>query len=193
VDLLTVVSDVGRQVIQLTQEGGVEQTTFQVNLFQVVIAAANFAVFLVLLYVFALKPVSRMLEDRRSRIEQGLKDAEQARRDREQAEAERLATLQEARKEASEILTRDQRVAEEAREADIAATKAELERIRERAAADIEAEKQRAIAELRKEVADLALLAASKVVGETLNTDRERRLVEEFLAETTGPARGSSS
>jgi F-type H+-transporting ATPase subunit b len=182
VDLLTVVSDVGRQVIQLTQEGGVEQTTFQVNLFQVVIAAANFAVFLVLLYVFALKPVSRMLEDRRSRIEQGLKDAEQARADRENAEAERVATLAEARKEANDILTRAQKVAQESRDADIAATKQELERLRERAADEIEAEKQRAITELRGEVADLALAAAGRVVGESMNDDRQRRLVREFLS-----------
>jgi F-type H+-transporting ATPase subunit b len=182
VDPLAVASDVGRLVIQLTQEeGGATETTFQVNLFQVVIAAANFVVFLVLLYVFALKPVSRMLEDRRNRIEQGLKDAEQARTDRENAESERVATLAEARKEANDILSRAQKVAQESRETDIAATKHELERLREHAAEEIEAEKQRAIAELRGEVADLALAAAGRVVGESMNDDRQRRLVREFL------------
>ena len=55
--------------------------------------------------------------------------------------------------------------------------------MRVRAAAEIEAEKQRAIGELRAEVADLALAAASRVVGETMNDDRQRRLVEEFLHE----------
>jgi F-type H+-transporting ATPase subunit b len=182
VDLLAVASETGRLVIQLTQEEGAVETTFQVNLFQVVIAAANFAVFLVLLYVFALKPVSRMLEDRRSRIEQGLKDAEQARADREHAEAERVATLAEARKEANDILTRAQKVAQESRDADIAATKQELERLRERAAEEIGAEKQRAITELRGEVADLALAAAARVVGESMSDDRQRRLVREFIA-----------
>jgi F-type H+-transporting ATPase subunit b len=184
VDLLAVASDVGRLVIQLTQEEGATETTFQVNLFQVVIAAANFVVFLVLLYVFALKPVAAMLEDRRSRIEQGLKDAEQARADRENAEAERVATLAEARKEANDILSRAQKVAQESRESDIAATKQELERLRERAAEEIDAEKQRAIAELRGEVADLALAAAGRVVGESMNNERQRRLVGEFLAAT---------
>lgn len=181
-DLLAVASDVGRLVIHLTTEEGAAETTFQVNLFQVVIAAANFVVFLVLLYVFALKPVARLLEDRRSRIEQGLKDAEQARTDRENAEAERVATLAEARKEANDILSRAQKVAQESRETDIAATKHELERLRERAAEEIEAEKQRAIAELRGEVADLALAAAGRVVGESMNDERQRRLVGEFLA-----------
>jgi F-type H+-transporting ATPase subunit b len=182
VDLLAVASDAGRLVIQLTSEEGATETTFQVNLFQVFIAAANFVVFLVLLYVFALKPVAAMLEDRRSRIEQGLKDAEQARTDRENAEAERVATLAEARKEANDILSRAQKVAQESRETDIAATKQELERLRERAAEEIGAEKQRAIAELRGEVADLALAAAGRVVGESMNDERQRRLVGEFLA-----------
>jgi F-type H+-transporting ATPase subunit b len=181
VDPLAVASDIGRVVIALTQE---EAAKFQINLFQVVIAAANFVVFLLLLYVFALKPVATMLEDRRSRIEQGLKDAEQARADRENAEAERVATLAEARKEANDILSRAQKVAQESRESDIAATKQELERLRERAAEEIDAEKQRAIAELRGEVADLALAAAGRVVGESMNNERQRRLVGEFLAAT---------
>ena len=107
-------------------------------------------------------------DERRQRVEQGLADAEQARSDRESAESERLATLQEARREANDILTRAQKVAQDSRDADIAATKAELERLRERATAEIDAEKQRAISELRGEVADLALAAASRVVGETI-------------------------
>ena len=49
-----------------------------------------------------------MLADRKARIEQGLKDAEQARNDRENAEAERVATLTEARREANDILARAQ-------------------------------------------------------------------------------------
>ena len=112
-----------------------------------IIAAANFLLFLAIIWTFAFKPVSEMLADRKARIEQGLKDAEQARRDRENAEAERVATLAEARREANDILARAQKVAQETRDADIAATREELERMRVRAAAEIEAEKQRAIAD----------------------------------------------
>jgi F-type H+-transporting ATPase subunit b len=59
--------------------------------------------------------------------------------------------------------------------------------VRSRATADLEAEKQRAIAEIRGEVADLALAAASRVVRENMNDQRQRRLVEEFLADPTPP------
>jgi F-type H+-transporting ATPase subunit b len=54
--------------------------------------------------------------------------------------------------------------------------------MRVRAAAEIEAEKVRAIADVRAEVADLALLAATRVVGESMTGDRQRRLVDEFLS-----------
>ena len=175
-EILAVATGLGRDVAQLTEEA-----TFQINLFWVIVAAINFLLFFAIVWTFAFKPVSAILADRRSRIERGLQDAEQARRDRENAEAERVATLGEARREANDILTRAQKVAQETRDADIAATKEELERMRVRAASEIEAEKTRAIADVRAEVADLALLAAGRVVGETMTDERQRRLVEEFL------------
>jgi F-type H+-transporting ATPase subunit b len=189
VDILSVATGAGSQVAQLATEAGGEPALFQVNLFWVIISALNFIVFFALIWTFAFKPVTRMLEDRKDRIEQGLKDAEQARRDRENAEAERVATLAEARRESNDILARAQKVAQEMRDADIAATKEELERLRTRAAAEIEAEKTRAIGEVRAEVADLALQAAGRVIGETMTSERERRLVEEFLrsSATGGP------
>ena len=144
----------------------------------------NFLLILFLLNRFLVGPIVRIVEERRARIDQGLRDAEQARNDREQADNERAAALHEARREANDILARAQKVAQETRDADITATKAELDRMRERATADIEAEKQRALAELRSEVADLALAAASKAVGESMTDQGQRRLVEEFLAET---------
>jgi F-type H+-transporting ATPase subunit b len=192
VDLLAVVSGIGHEIVRLNAEGDAEPL-FQVNLFQVIIAAGNFVVFLAIIWKFAFTPVSKMLSDRKARIEEGLRDAEQARRDRESAESERVAALQEARREANEILSRAQKVAQETRDTDIAATKAELERMRDRATAEIDSEKQRAIADLRNEVADLALRAAGKVVGETLTTERERRLVADFLSETSEPARRAKS
>jgi F-type H+-transporting ATPase subunit b len=183
VDLLAVASGFGREVVRLATEAEAEGALFQVNLFQVIIAAANFLLFLAIIWTFAFRPVSRMLAERQERIEQGLKDAEQARSDRENAEAERVATLTEARREANDILARAQKVAQETRDADIAATKEELERMRVRATAEIEAEKVRAIGDVRAEVADLALQAAGRVVGETMSSERERRLVEEFIRE----------
>jgi F-type H+-transporting ATPase subunit b len=155
-----------------------------INFFWVLVASANFIVFATILYLAFGKQVSGLLAARRERIEQGLRDADQARRDRESAEQERLAALAEARREANDILARAQKVAQESRDADIAATREEIDRLRAKATDEIEAEKQRALSDLRAEVADLALEAAGKVVRETMTGDRHRRLVEEFLADT---------
>jgi F-type H+-transporting ATPase subunit b len=163
-----------------------ESSGLAINFFWIIVASLNFVVFALILYVAFGRTVSRMLGARRERIEQGLKDAEQARADRAHAEEERLAALAEARREANEILARAQKVAQETRESDIAATKQELERLRERASAEIEAQTQRALSDLRAEVADLALAAASKVVGESMTDARQRRLVQDFLSEADG-------
>lgn len=188
-DFLAILAPAARDAVRLAaEEGG--SGGLAINWFWIVVSSANFLFFLFILRLIAFGPVSRLLTARRERIEQGLKDAEQARGDRERAEQERLTTLAEARREANDILARAQKVATETREADIAATRAELERLRERAANDIDAEKQRAISDLRAEVADLALAAAGKVVGESMTGDRQRRLVEEFLREAAaGDAR----
>ena len=153
-----------------------------INLFWIIVSALNFIVFFALFMAFFAKPVTGMLNDRRNRIEQGLADAEEARHDREASVAERQAALHDARREAKEIIDRAQKVAQEAHDADLAATREELERLRVRAAADIEAEKQRVMLDLRGEVASLALSAAGQVVGETMSDARQRRLVDEFLA-----------
>ena len=78
-DILSVTSELGREVVRLTTEAE-SGPLFQVNLFQVIIASANFLLFLAIIWTFAFKPVSKMLTDRKERIEQGLKDAEQARK-----------------------------------------------------------------------------------------------------------------
>lgn len=181
-EFLSVAGDLVRDTLPLfTEAGGEEVAGFQINLFWIIVQAISFLVFLALLYVLALKRIGGVLEQRRQTIEQGLRDAEQARRDREAAAAEHAAALAEARREANEILTRAQRVAQESRDADMAATREELERLRQRAAEEIEAEKQRAMTELRTEVTDLALAAAGKVIGASMTDDRQRQLVAEFL------------
>ena len=181
-DILAVAAGAADGAMTLTAEAGGETAGLTINLFWVLVSAINFLLFLAIVWTFAFKPLARTLEDRKSAIEQGLADAEQARRDREAAEAERAATLAEARREANDILARAQRVAQEIRDADLKATREELERLRQRALEEIAAETHRAIGELRAEVADLALAAASRVVGESLDGERQRRLVQEFLA-----------
>lgn len=189
-DLLAVLDVAARAGGAMASEAG--GGGLEINLFWVLVSSANFVVFFLLLYRFGMGPIQRMLDDRRSRVEQGLRDADAARQDRDQVALDRLSTLSEARQEASEILQRAQRIAEETRERELAVVQAEIARMREEALAEVEREKQRALGEIRGEVADLALRAAGRVVGETMTGQREQRLVEQFLAEV-GPFREARS
>ena len=68
----------------------------------------------------------------------------------------------------------------------LAQARTDAEAATERAREEITAEKEKAMAELRAQVADLALDAAGKLVRSDMNATTQRRLVEEFLAETSG-------
>lgn len=162
-----------------------ETSGLAINGFWIIVSALNFIVFLVVLNLLFGGTIRRILAERRARIEQGLADAEAARIERESSGIQAAEAMSHARREAKEIIDRAQKVAQDTRDADIAATRGELERMRVKAAADIEAEKLRALADLRAQVADLALTAAGRVVGETMSDQRQRRLVEEFLREST--------
>ncbi len=161
-----------------------------INIFWVIVAAGSFLIFLNLIWRYGFDPITNILATRKERIEQGLADAEQARKEREGAAADRDRVLGQARQDAAALLAAAQKSAQEMRDADIAATKAELEQLRHKAAQDIEAQRDRALADLRAQVADLALYAAGRVIGETMTEPRQRKLVEDFLHQN--PGAGSS-
>ena len=192
-DLLAVANGFVRDSAVFAAEAGGGSSGLTINLFWIVVSALNFLVFFAIAWKLALKPVANQLRERRDRIEQGLLDADAARRDREAAADQRQAVLAEARREANDIIVRAQRSADDARAQGVADTRADIERLREQAVTEIDAERLRALAEVRGQVADLALLAAGKVVGETMTSDRERRLVDEFLAQTTVPGPSSAA
>lgn len=168
-------------------------TGLSVNLFWVIVAALNFLLFFALISRFAFGPLSGMLADRRTKIERGLADAEHARQERAGAQADREQVILAARREANELIAKAQKVAQDLRDADIAATRAELQRLREQATAEIAAERDRALADLRAQVADLALMAAGKVVGESMTGPRQKRLVDEFLHDRSISGEGRSN
>ena len=169
-----------------------EAAGLSINFFWVIVAALNFIVFLALMWRFAFDPIANILAERKTRIEQGLSDAEAARREREAGAAEHAQVIADARREARNLIVAAQKSAQDLRDADIAATREELERLRVKATSDIAAERDRALADLRAQVADLALSAAGRVVGETMTDARQRRLVEEFLADG-GSSEGRSN
>jgi F-type H+-transporting ATPase subunit b len=156
---------------------------FGVNPVALLFQIVNFLLLLYLLNRFLFKRVFALLDERQARIAKGLEDAETAARDRELARAEREAAVAEARKEAQTMIARANKIAEDTRNEILAEARTEAEKQVERARDEIVAEKEKAMGEIRSQVADLALLAAGKLVRREMDGATQRRLVEEFLDE----------
>ena len=118
--------------------------------------------------------------------EKALEDAiEGAKRDREAAAAllaQHTAQLEAGRAEAQKFIADARGVAEKMRADVLEQSRKEQGEILERAKRDIEGEREKAIAQLRREAVDLAILGASKVIEENLDTEKNRKVVESYLA-----------
>jgi F-type H+-transporting ATPase subunit b len=142
-----------------------------------------FLVMLGVLYRFAWGPLLGILNERRSRIAQGVEATQRALQELEAAEKERQAKLEEARREAQAMLDRITKQAEDLRKELEAKAREQAEALIVRARADIEQERQKAVQDLRLQVADLAVMAASRIIGESLDPTKHRELIERAIEE----------
>jgi F-type H+-transporting ATPase subunit b len=144
---------------------------------------AVFFVTLLLLRRYAFPAISRALDKRQQAIEESIDTAEQTRQEAEQLLGEYRERLREAREQADEIVQRARQTAD-AHESEGKERGQELiAEAQRRAERDIEAATERALSDLRREVADLTVLATEKVTKKALTEDDQRRLVEEALSE----------
>ena len=155
-----------------------------INLGYLISQIVNFTLLAILLYFVAYKPVLRMLDDRSARIKKGLEDAEEASRRAAQMEQEFEQRMVEARREGQEIIAQSTQMSEKARQEILATAREESRAEIDKAKEEIARERDMAMAELRLQVADLSLTISEKVIGEALDEQRQRRLIEEFLEQT---------
>lgn len=163
-----------------------------VNGISIGIHIVNFLLLLFLLQRFLYKPIMTLLDNRAAQIKESVEAAERMRQESARADQERLEAIREARRQAEEIVTRATQEADRQRAEIIGRAREEAERIVARAEEEANAERQAAMVELRGQVADLAVLAAGRVIGQSLDTSGHRALVEQFLAETNGRSDGAS-
>ncbi len=142
---------------------------------------ANFLVLLVLLYVFAYKPLVAMLQTRADAIRQQLAEAQAAREQAQRQLAEFDSRLQAAHAEAQALRERATREAAETRERLTAEARREAARLVESARAQIEQDVRRARDELRAEVGTLALAIAERLIQRSLRDEDHQRLVQEAI------------
>lgn len=141
----------------------------------------NFLILFAGLYFLLWKPILKMLDQRKERIQQGLEDAERAREERERAEAEFNKRLEEAAQERKGIIAQAADEAQEKRKAIVAEAEQEAEKVLTEAREEAQSERKRILEDLRGQVALLAIAAANRLIGEALDEERQRRLVDEFF------------
>jgi F-type H+-transporting ATPase subunit b len=138
---------------------------------------------MVILRRLALPRIAEALDKRQRAIEESIEASERTRSEAEKLLAEYRQRLQDARRQAEEIVTRAQRTGEVHEQEAVAEAKRKRDELMEQTRRDIEQETRRAIQEIRSEVADLTVMATEKVTRKTLDDADQRRLVEEALSE----------
>ena len=159
--------------------------TLGINLPSLLAQLINFTILLVILYLLAYKPVLRMLDERRRRIQEGLEAAEQAKEQAAKAEQEMQAQLERAREEGQAIIGQAQQIASRVQEEGHQQAQQDAEALLARARSEIQLERDNAIAQLRREFADVAIEAAEKVIDQSLDRQAHQHLIREVLAQSS--------
>ncbi|HET8739214.1 MAG TPA: F0F1 ATP synthase subunit B [Acidimicrobiia bacterium] len=127
--------------------------------------------------------LSKTIETRQGAIAGELTAAEKAKAEAESLRADYQAQLANARAEASRIVEEARKSAEQIRADIIAKAEVEAEQIRARAREEAAGEKARALAEAKSQVGDIAIELASKIVGEALDEEKHKALIDRYLAD----------
>jgi F-type H+-transporting ATPase subunit b len=142
-----------------------------------------FGISMFVLAKLAFPRISAALDKRQRAIEDSIDSADRTRAEAQALLADYRERLKESRQQAEEIIERARRAAEGLERDASEEAKARREQMMEQTRRDIETETRRAIQEIRREVADLTVLATEKVTRKTLTDEDQRRLVEEALSE----------
>jgi F-type H+-transporting ATPase subunit b len=142
-----------------------------------------FAIAFYVLKRYAFGPIQSAIDERRQRIRRSIDEADQARNEARRLLEEHRALIGQARGQAEEILAEARKVADAQRERVKEETEADRQRRLEETRRQIEAETHRALEQIRAEVAELTLMAASKVTGKALDDADHRRLIDEAIGE----------
>jgi F-type H+-transporting ATPase subunit b len=142
-----------------------------------------FALAFFILRRYAFGPIQQAINERRDRIRRSLDEADAARNEARRLLEEHRALIGQARGQAEQILAEARRVADAQRERVKEETEADRQRRLEETRRQIEAETHRALEQIRSEVAELTLVAASKVTGKALDDADHRRLIDEAISE----------
>ncbi|HSB06344.1 MAG TPA: F0F1 ATP synthase subunit B [Thermodesulfobacteriota bacterium] len=142
----------------------------------------SFFILLILLRKVAYPQILKAMKNREETIKQQLEEAQKIKKEAEAFLEDYKRQLAEARSEAQKVINEGKDLGENMRKEIIQKAQEESNHIVKRAQEEIELQKQKAILELQERIADLSIMAASKVINKSLNPEDHRRLVEEYIS-----------
>ena len=150
------------------------------NLFWTVV---NLLILFILLRVFLFKPVLGMIEKRKSMIETSLSDADKTKADADALKAQYESSLKDAKQESFQIVTDAKDRAQVQYNQIIDKATADASQIVKAANAAAEADREKILKDAQGELAEVALAAASKLLGTTVDAKTNKAMLDAFLAE----------
>jgi F-type H+-transporting ATPase subunit b len=159
--------------------------TFGVDWPHLMAQVISFSIVCLLLYLFAYKPILKMLATRRELIAQGLANSEQIKAELAKTETQRQEVLARANIAATQFIEEARRAAARLREQETQKASAAAEHIMDQARAAAASDHTRMLAQLKREVGRLVVQTTAAITGKILTTEDQQRLAEETARELT--------
>jgi F-type H+-transporting ATPase subunit b len=178
------------QSFALAQGGGIAGG-LGINLWAFVSQLFSFLVIFLAMWKWLLPMLLNTLQNRQNLIREGVENADRAKIALAEADERASQIIREARQQGQEIVERAQKIAEQEASRIREEAHAQAEQIAQQNIARIHQEANRARNDLSRLVVDLSMDAAGKVVGRSINSDDNRRLVQEFVTASNNQARNN--
>jgi F-type H+-transporting ATPase subunit b len=156
-------------------------STFHIDAKLIIAQLVNFAIVLFVLKKFAYGPMLKMMTERTAKIEKGLKDAQDAQVKLTEIAEREKEVLVEARKQAQEIVSKSEEVAEKNKQEIIAEAKAQAEKILADAQKALESEKNQMMQEVKGQLAELVVVATEKLIKEKVDSEKDKELIGKVI------------
>ena len=153
------------------------------NFPSLIVFLVNFLILLGILYLFAYKPILRVMDQRSDKIRESLEAAEKAKQDAAASQHDTQRQINEARLEGQRLIDQAREMAERYREEEKQRAKQEAEAFIERAREDIQRERNAAIQEVKSHFAELAITAAERVIERSLDRKAHGEIITSVLEE----------
>ncbi|MEK7558176.1 MAG: F0F1 ATP synthase subunit B [Patescibacteria group bacterium] len=154
---------------------------FHIDFRLLIAQVVNFTIVFLVLYFLVFKPLSKIMADRSGKIAKSLDDAEKIEKRLVKTEEEYKEKLAEVKKEASLILAKADRQAEENKQAMLIKAKEEIGQLINQEKEKMQIEKAQTLKEIKKEIADLILITVEKILEKKIDSKEDEELIRKIL------------